>query len=326
MTAATVMIADDSLVIRAVVQAALEAEGYRVMQAEDGTAALELCRQRPPDVVLLDVVMPGLDGYEVLAQLKADPDLSHIPVVFLTGQTSMGNLVAGLRAGAHDYLKKPFAPEELLARVGSAIHVKQLQDQLRDRNAALDQLSRTDALTGLFNRRHLDEELTIRHADARRHHEPLSLVLLDIDHFKRVNDTHGHSVGDIVLREFAKRLSHKLRIGDIAGRWGGEEFLVILPRTDLGGAVEVAERIRAAIGATPFSAGTAQLAVAVSGGCCEGPGETPVELLHGVDTRLYQAKAAGRDQIAAGHLEDVPSSVEARWRPDDDQAASTVSS
>jgi len=295
----TVMIVDDSLVIRAVVQAGLELEGYQVIQAEDGTAALDQCRLRPPDVILLDIVMPGLDGYQVLAQLKANPDLSHIPVVFLTGRTNMADVVAGLRAGAHDYLKKPFEPEELLARVGSAIQVKQLQDQLRDRNAELDQISRTDALTGLYNRRHLDEVLTLRHAEARRHQEPLSLLLLDIDHFKHVNDTHGHPAGDMVLREFARRLNNELRSGDIAGRWGGEEFLVILPHTDLTGAVEVAERIRNAFAATPVTAGVAHITVTVSGGCCGGPGESPEELLHRADRELYQAKTAGRNQIAA---------------------------
>jgi len=298
-TAATVMIADDSLLIRAVVQACLEAEGYEVMRAENGTAALEQCELTPPDVILLDIVMPGLDGYQVLAQLKANPELSHIPVVFLTGRTGMADLVSGLKAGAHDYLKKPFEPEELLARVGSAIHVKQLQDQLRDRNATLEMVSRTDALTGLYNRRHLDEELTRRHAEASRHKESMSLLLLDIDHFKRVNDTHGHPAGDMVLREFARRLSNELRLGDIAGRWGGEEFLVILPRTDSAGGLEVAQRIRAAIAAAPFIAGNARITITVSGGCFGGLGESTEQLLQCVDNGLYRAKAAGRNQIAA---------------------------
>jgi diguanylate cyclase (GGDEF)-like protein len=299
---ATVMIADDSLLIRAVVQAGLEAEGYQVMQAQDGQAALDQCRLRPPDVILLDVVMPGLDGYQVLAAIKADRTLSHIPVVFLTGRTQMSDVVAGLRAGAHDYLKKPFEPEELLARVGSAIHVKRLQDELRDRNEVLDQISRTDPLTGIYNRRHVDEELTRRQADALRHHDPLSVLLLDIDHFKNVNDTHGHPAGDAVLREFAHRLSVELRIGDTAARWGGEEFLVILPRTDLPGAIEVAERIRATIGASPIVADGQPISITVSGGCVTGHDESPKHLLDRVDALLYQAKTAGRNQIAAANF------------------------
>jgi two-component system cell cycle response regulator len=299
MTDATVMIVDDSMLVRAVVRAGLEAENYHVIEAEDGTVALQRCRQQPPDVILLDIVMPGLDGYQVLAHLKTDPQLSHIPVVFLTGRTGMADVVAGLRAGAHDYLKKPFEPEELLARVGSAIHVKQLQDQLRDRNALLDQLSRTDALTGLYNRRHLDEELARRHGEARRYHDSLALVLLDIDHFKQVNDLHGHPVGDDVLREVSRRIQNELRLEDIAGRWGGEEFLIILPRTDLDGVLESAERIRRAISATPITAGDRRITVTISGGCAVGPGESPAELLRRADKRLYQAKAAGRNQIVA---------------------------
>jgi diguanylate cyclase (GGDEF)-like protein len=299
---ATVMIADDSLLIRAVVQAGLEAEGYQVIQAHDGQAALDQCQVNPPDVILLDVVMPGLDGYQVLAALKADKDLNHIPVVFLTGRTQMTDVVAGLRAGAHDYLKKPFEPEELLARVGSAIHVKQLQDELRDRNEVLDQISRTDTLTGINNRRHIDEELTRCHADSRRHHDPLSIVLLDIDHFKSVNDTYGHPAGDRVLREFAHRLSLELRMGDTAGRWGGEEFLVILPRTDLPGALKAAERIRVAIAENPIKADDQQISITVSGGCVTGHGQTPEHLLDHVDALLYKAKNAGRDQIVAADL------------------------
>jgi two-component system cell cycle response regulator len=295
----TVMIADDSMLMRAVVRAGLEAEDYDVMEAEDGTVALQQCRQRPPDVILLDVVMPGLDGYQVLAHLKADAELSHIPVVFLTGRTNMSDVVSGLRAGAHDYLKKPFEPEELLARVASALHVKQLQDQLRERSALLDQLSRTDALTDLYNRRHLDEELGRRHGEARRHCDPLGVVLLDIDHFKRVNDVHGHPVGDDVLREVARRIHGELRFEDIAGRWGGEEFLIILPRTDLEGTLQVAERIRLAVSATPVVAGDKRIAVTISGGCAVGPGESPADLLHRADKRLYEAKDAGRNRIVA---------------------------
>ena len=256
-----------------------------VMEADDGMVALQQCRQRPPDVILLDIVMPGLDGYQVLAFLKSDPELSHIPVVFLTGRTGMSDVVTGLRAGAHDYLKKPFEPEELLARVASALHVKQLQDQLRDRNALLDELSRTDALTALYNRRHLDEELARRHGEARRHQDPLGLLLLDIDHFKHVNDLHGHPVGDDVLREVARRIQHELRLEDVAGRWGGEEFLVILPRTDLNGVRRLAERIRLAISGTPVTAGDQDITVTISGGCAVGPGESPAELLHQAENR-----------------------------------------
>jgi two-component system cell cycle response regulator len=297
MTAASVLVADDSLVIRTVVRGELEDEGYEVSEAVDGATALEHCRRMPPDVVLLDVEMPGLDGYQVLAELKSDPDLRDIPVVFLTSRDRMEDVVAGLRGGAHDYLKKPFDTPELIARVASAVHTKQLQDQLRERNHQLDQLSRTDALTGLFNRRHLDEELARRYADAHRHGHDLCALLLDIDHFKAVNDTYGHPAGDVVLREFAARVQHELRAGDVAGRWGGEEFLVILPNTDLDGARTMAERIRLAAAATPIPAHDHHISVTVSGGCALGPGDSVEGLLAAADTCLYQAKAGGRDRV-----------------------------
>jgi len=299
MTSATVLITDDSLVIRAVVRSHLEAEGYHVIEAVDGMAALEQCRQSPPDVILLDIEMPGLDGYQVLAVLKDDPRLRDLPVVFLTTHTDMDSILKGLRGGAHDYLKKPFEPAELMARVAAAAHVKRLQDELRQRNSDLDLLSRTDALTGLFNRRHLEVELAERHSDARRHGDAMCILLLDIDHFKHVNDSHGHPAGDVVLSVFARRLLKELRAGDVACRWGGEEFLVVLPRTDLVGALQVGERIRHAIGATPIVADGAHIPVTVSGGCALGPAGTVEELVLASDTYLYAAKAAGRDRIVS---------------------------
>jgi diguanylate cyclase (GGDEF)-like protein len=297
MTDGDVLIADDSLVIRAVVRSGLEDEGYRVIEAVDGLTALEQCRQQPPDVILLDIEMPGLDGYQVLSELKSDDSLKNIPVVFLTSRSGMDDVVAGLRGGAHDYLKKPFEPVELLARVGSAIHVKKLQDELQQRNAELDRTSRTDGLTGLYNRRHLDEELALRNQDSLRHQEPMCLLLLDIDHFKDINDTYGHPTGDLVLQAFADRLNLGLRTGDIAGRWGGEEFLVILPRTDLGGAVEIAERIRSATAATPVTAAGQDISVRVSGGCALGPADSADSVIDVADQCLYQAKQAGRNRI-----------------------------
>jgi two-component system cell cycle response regulator len=299
MTTGTVLIADDSLVIRAVVRSGLEEEGYRVIEAVDGLTALERCRQDPPDVVLLDIEMPGLDGYQVLSELKRDTELNTIPVVFLTSRSGMDDMVAGLRLGAHDYLKKPFEDAELLARVGSAIHVKKLQDQLQRRNAELDRVSRTDGLTGLYNRRHLDQELARLHNDAVRHDDKLCVLLLDIDHFKNVNDVYGHAAGDLVLRAFADRMLGELRAGDIAGRWGGEEFLVILPRTELDGALDAAERIRLTIGREPVGVAGEDIKVTVSGGCAMGPGASPDALVHLADTHLYQAKLAGRNQVVA---------------------------
>jgi two-component system cell cycle response regulator len=300
----TVLIADDSLVIRAVVRAHLEDKGYAVQEAVDGIAAVERCRAVRPDVVLLDIEMPGLDGYQVLERLKADPDVRDIPVVFLTSRGGMDDVVAGLDAGAHDYLRKPFEPPELVARVAAAAQVKKLQDELRRRNAELDQrnaeldrVSRTDGLTGLFNRRHLDEELIRQYSISRRNRTPISVLLLDIDHFKNVNDSYGHPAGDQVLQEFARRLTGQVRLEDIVGRWGGEEFLVVLPGADPRAAAVVAERIRLATADEPVLIDGAGIRVTVSGGYASGPLDLPDQQVSRADAALYEAKLAGRNRM-----------------------------
>jgi two-component system cell cycle response regulator len=295
-SAGRILVADDSLVVRAVVCDQLEAEGYEVVQAVDGESALKESAIMRPDAILLDIEMPGLDGHEVLARLKADSEVSDIPVVFLTGRTSTDDMVAGLRAGAHDYLKKPFEPAELLARIGGAVRIKRLQDELRVRNEQLDQLSRVDGLTGLHNRRHLDEELVKEGNTARRHQQPLAVLMLDIDYFKDVNDREGHPAGDRVLQEFATRLKATVRSGTIVGRWGGEEFLVIAPQTDSGDARILGERIRQAIANQPVDVGDHSIPITVSIGGSVGV-LPPAELVARADTALYRSKDAGRNRV-----------------------------
>jgi two-component system cell cycle response regulator len=295
-SAGRILVADDSLVVRAVVCDQLEAEGYEVVQAVDGESALKESAITKPDAILLDIEMPGLDGYQVLARLKADGEVSDIPVVFLTGRTGTDDMVAGLRAGAHDYLKKPFEPAELLARIGGAVRIKRLQDELRMRNEQLDQLSRVDGLTGLHNRRHLDEELVKEGNTARRHQQPLAVLMLDIDHFKHVNDEEGHPAGDRVLQEFALRLQATVRSGTIVGRWGGEEFLVIAPQTNAADAMILGERIRKAIADQPVDLGDHSIPITVSIGGSVGV-LPPAELVARADTALYRSKDAGRNRV-----------------------------
>ena len=297
---ASILVAEDSLVVRAVVRRHLQEQGYAVLEAEDGRAALRCCRAEQPDVVLLDVEMPGLDGHQVLEALKADPDLSMIPVVFLTGRTSTDDVVAGLALGAHDYLKKPFEVAELIARVSSAVRLKAVQDELRSRNLELDRIGRTDALTGLHNRRHVEEHLYQHASAARRHGLALSAIMLDIDHFKAINDASGHAAGDAVLKEFATRLGTVLRAEDVGARWGGEEFLVLVPFTDLEGAGVLGERFRAAVANEPFLLPNGQtLSVTVSGGCASSRGEDPERLVRDADAALYEAKRSGRNRVVA---------------------------
>jgi two-component system cell cycle response regulator len=290
----------------------LESEGYSVVEANDGQTAIDLCHQYPPDVILLDIEMPGLNGHQVLAHLKADADLKDIPVVFLTGRTGTEDIVSGLRAGAHDYLKKPFEPAELTARVGAAVRTKDLQDRLRTQSAEFDRMSRTDALTGLYNRRHLHEQLRQLGSSSLRHGHGLAVVMLDIDFFKRVNDSIGHQGGDDVLKEFTRRLLAMKRDEDVAGRWGGEEFLLVLPQTDTAGAMAVAERIRSAVAAEPFDLGDRTLAVTVSGGCATGTGDSTDGLVLRADAALYEAKAAGRNRVVADLHDDAASAQPVR--------------
>jgi two-component system cell cycle response regulator len=303
---ATILIADDSPVVRAVVRDGLEAEGHLVHEADDGVAAIAMCRDLRPDAVLLDIEMPGLDGREVLEQLKNDAELREIPVVFLTGRTGTDDLVAGLRAGAHDYLRKPFEPAELLARIGSAVRNKRLQDELRQRNEQLDRMARVDALTQLYNRRHLQEELHRLGAASRRDQWPLGVVLFDVDHFKQVNDTHGHHSGDLVLQHCARRLLAAARAGDVLGRWGGEEFLLVLPNTDLDEAALAAERMRASVAEAPITVEHTELVVTLSGGCASDALGNVDALVSRADEALYRSKSEGRNRISTSNSTSSP--------------------
>lgn len=296
MTPPAVVVAEDSLVIRAVLVEQLQSRGYRVIEAGDGEEALAACHREQPDVVLLDVEMPHLDGHGVLARIKADPRLADIPVVFVTSRVTTEDVVDGLRLGAHDYLRKPFEPSELLARVHAAVRSKALQDELRLRNAELELASRTDALTGLGNRRHLEEQLQRLAATG----DPISVLLCDIDRFKQVNDTRGHAAGDEVLRVVSARLREVARPGDVPGRWGGEEFLVVLPATGPDEAAAMGERTRRVIAAAPVPLADGPLAVTTSVGVASGAEEGWECLVRRADTGLYAAKESGRDRVVAG--------------------------
>jgi diguanylate cyclase (GGDEF)-like protein len=295
-----VLLAEDSLVIRAMVRRQLEEQGHRVIEAEDGAQALVLCRASKPDVVLLDVEMPVLDGYGVLEAIKADPQLALTPIVFLTAREDTESVVRALELGAHDYLRKPFAPAELRARISAALRVKALQDELQRRNEELDRLSRIDALTGLANRRHIVHECERLFALSRRRNEPVGACMIDIDGFKSINDTWGHPAGDTVLTAAAARIQAAVRVEDLVGRWGGEEFLVLLVAGSPETVLLVGERARAALASAPFAlADGTELTVTISVGCASTRGGTPDELIARADRALYQAKHAGRNRTIA---------------------------
>jgi two-component system, cell cycle response regulator len=305
-TPINVLLVEDSAAIRALVRRMLVAGGHTVAEAARGADALALCRERQPDVVLLDVEMPEMSGWDVLAAMKADPAISDVPVVFLTGRSDTADMVDGLRLGAHDYLRKPCEPTELLARVQAAARVKRLQDELRQRNQELDLLSRTDALTGLRNRRHVEEYLERLVSLARRHAEPMAVLVVDIDRFKSVNDRHGHEAGDAVLREVAGRMVGSVRLEDMVGRWGGEEFLVVLPNTAAEGAAELAERLRQVVADQPCRLPDGgSLPVTISIGCAASLMDDAATLVRAADAALYQAKESGRNRVVVAASDEL---------------------
>ncbi len=307
MSEPVILVAEDSMLIRTVLTDQLTSSGYRVIEAADGEQAVETCQRERPDMVLLDVEMPRLDGYGVLSRLKADTNLADIPVVFVTARVTPKDLVEGLRLGAHDYLRKPFDPSELLARVGAALRVKALQDELRVRNAELELMARTDALTGLVNRRNLEEHLAAHASLAHRHSTTMAVLVVDVDRFKRVNDEHGHAAGDAVLRVVASRMADGVRREDVVGRWGGEEFLVVAPYSDLDAAATLGERIRTWVGDTPIPLPDGgALTVTISVGCAAGSDQAWEELVRRADAALYAAKASGRNRVVIDPLSRSP--------------------
>lgn len=292
-----ILLADDSSTVRTIARMELESAGYTVFEAPDGEVALALAIEQQPDTIVLDIEMPVMDGYETVTALKADPRTADIPVVFLTGRTDAADVVRALKLGGHDYVRKPPEAAELLARVRAALRVKTLQDQLRSRADELDRMTRTDHLTGLFNRRHMEESLRAMTAGATRHGFPIVVLIVDVDHFKSVNDTLGHQAGDEVLVELAARLRSVMRVEDVLGRWGGEEFLLLLPHTTATQASFLAERLRSVVEATPVetSAGALSISISVGGAAAEEQGHH--DLLLTADRELYVAKEAGRNQV-----------------------------
>lgn len=300
MSAGRVAVVEDEAAYRELLSRALTGAGYEVKVAGDGAAGLVLLRQWVPDAALVDWVLPILDGGALTRAVKSDPALSRIFVIIASARGEGAMRAEGIEIGADDYLVKPIDPRELLARLRNGLILRRLQAELEERNRDLARLAATDSLTALPNRRTFDANLEREIKSARRHDDPVALILLDIDEFKSVNDRYGHDVGDEVLREIARRLRDACRAGDTVARIGGEEFGLIVTRTTAEGAKAVAERTRALIADRPFGSSSGALAITVSAGVATAGGAVgfdPQEVFRAADGALYDSKVQGRNRV-----------------------------
>jgi diguanylate cyclase (GGDEF)-like protein len=298
-----VLVVDDEPLSRRILEQVLLSAGCDVESAADGQEALSKVRQQRPDVVVTDWQMPVMDGLTLCRILKGTEETRFTHVVMLSARGETEAKVTGLETGADDYLVKPVEPVELMARVRVGLRLQKALLDLAAKNEILEKLALTDPLTGLANRRAFQEALEAEVARSCRHGRPASLLFLDLDRFKQVNDDHGHAVGDEVLSGFSAVLRRGCRRGDLAARVGGEEFAVLLPMTGPVPATLVAERIRRATEAHPLGL-TVAVPVTVSVGVAS-TGEPPeateaAGLLRRADAALYRAKAEGRNRVAAG--------------------------
>jgi len=297
-----VLVAEDDPMLRRILRSWLESWGYQVMVAEDGAMAWELLQAEPaPQLLILDWMMPRVDGVELCGMIRDRGQSPYQYIVLVTAKDDKQDLVRGLEAGADDYLSKPFDRNELRARLRSGRRILTLQDEQTKIREELHFQATHDALTGIWNRKDILDMMRREFEIASRSDCSIGVIMLDVDHFKRVNDTHGHLAGDAVLKEVAHRLQQVLRSYDLAGRYGGEEFLIVLPDCDAERIQSCAERIRSAIGDELILAEGSRLCVTASIGTAilDPRSGTKRTVLAEADAALYKAKNGGRNRVVA---------------------------
>jgi two-component system cell cycle response regulator len=294
-----ILILDDDASVRQLLARMIDESGYTPVVASNWTEALKLYREGNPDLILLDVMMPGMDGYKVASLFRREGG-KFVPIILLTALEDLESKRRGMAAGADDFLTKPVGSLELQIRVNSMLRIKVLTDELAQANARLAQLAVTDALTGLHNRRFLYQQLEREFARAQRYCHPLSCLLLDIDHFKLVNDGFGHQTGDRVLVLVGQVLLGAIRNTDLAGRCGGEEFMILAPETTHEQAVIVAERVRTRLAEQGVAGGEVPpVTISIGVASTDHPqASSPEELVRLADQALYRAKSEGRNRVA----------------------------
>jgi two-component system, cell cycle response regulator len=301
-----ILVVDDDPDSLDIIAEALNWEGYSIRKASSGPNAVEMIRDWKPDLVILDVNMPAMNGVETLKSLRKYEQ--YVSVMFISGNTDTHDVIAGLDAGADDYIPKPFNPMELLARVRTQLRIKDLNDQLRVANDRLKELADTDDLTGLYNMRSLYQKLDQELERARRFDRQVCVVMIDMDRFKSVNDGHDHLFGSYVLAEVGKMIREGLRSIDIGARYGGDEFLIVLTETTKEGAFQYCDRLREQIAARAFTNGKDQIRLTASLGFAITPaGDSTTDarsLVRSADVALYESKRAGRNRVS---FREIPS-------------------
>ncbi len=270
---------------------------YELYAATDGETALEILEEEPIDLVLLDILMPGMDGYEVCKRIRSNPKIKDIPVIFITAMDDEGSIEKAFEVGGNDYITKPFKPGEVLARVKMQLQLRAYQEELK-------RLASTDPLTGLYNRRHFSDVGKDMLEVAKRYGRKLSLIILDIDRFKRINDEYGHDAGDEVIKALADLMKNSVRSSDIVCRFGGEEFVILMPEISLEEAMSFAERLRKDVERVRVKLGDGgELHFTISIGVTEVNVSSENNLepaIKRADNALYEAKRGGRNRVVRG--------------------------
>jgi two-component system cell cycle response regulator len=304
MTAASpwlpVLVVDDSPFSRKLLERALSGDSYSLLFAENGSGALQLFKEHHPAIVITDWMLPDCSGPELCQRIRADSSDFYTYIILLTSMTEKEDIVKGLSSGADDYLTKPFDRGELLARIGVGRRIIDLHREIDAKNKLLEEMAHTDSLTGLPNRRAIEEWATRQLRGAARHGYALWVVHADLDNFKTINDSHGHEAGDEVLKGFATILKENTRASEISGRMGGDEFLLVLTHAQEDQIQLTVERLRAKFALKKFVFGGETISVTASFGACGFQDKKPPEfssLVHQADNALYCAKRAGRNQI-----------------------------
>jgi len=295
-----VLVADDSAIFRKLVEHTLSEKQYSLVFAKSGRETIELFAEHRPALLIVDWIMPDLTGIEICKHIRSKTQASYTYIILLTGKSEKESVVEGLAAGADDYLTKPFNPAELIARVGVGLRIMALQREIEVKNAMLQELALTDPLTSLPNRRAIEAWAARQLSGAARYGFSFWVALADLDHFKTVNDTHGHEAGDTVLKAFSRILKTKSRSSDICGRIGGEEFLFVLTHATEEDAKRVVECVRAELEAAKFNFNGKSLTVTASFGLAAFPGTQAPDfnrLVAQADLALYSAKHLGRNRV-----------------------------